>query len=134
MEVRLGIDALNWQGRSLFRDLSELRKFVTTNCVGNYSDEFRFLDFVLHLGEIKKSDKNVRINRRAFSIACHLFFDGGPELTQSELRNGVADALILGANELVATLQRSAIQFQFDTFSHDIDTIVTGLRAEPWDH
>lgn len=56
--------------------------------------------------------KNVRINRRASSIARHLYFIGTSELTSQDLYNGVADALTVGANEIVETLQRSTIAFE----------------------
>ena len=128
MSVRIGVDALNWYGRSLMRDIIPIRKIVKGQCVSEYAAEFQYIDFVLHLGEKRTRKKNVSIQKRAASIGCHVYLDVPSDVSISTLRCAIADELSTGACEIVSVMSRSTYDFAVDVFVDEIERAALSLR------
>lgn len=128
MSVRIGVNALNWYGRSLRRDIIPIRKIVKEECVSDYAAEFQYIDFVLHLGEKRARKKIVSIQKRAASIGCGLYLDVPTDVSIPTLRYAIADELSKGALEIVSVMSRSAYDFAADVFLVEIEHAALSLK------
>jgi hypothetical protein len=125
MEVALGIDELNWFGRTIEKEVMPIRSLLLQHCVTDYSPGFRFVDFVLHVGEQNKWGSTVKLQKRAASIGCHLFLDIPIDPPSKFVTQSIVSELKRGAADIVSFMEQKGIEFNSGAFLRELESVTT---------
>ena len=120
MEVALGIDELNWFGLTIQPFVMPVRKLFDSHCTEEYCREFKFVDFVLRVGESEGGVGRVSLNKRASSIGIDVLLD----IVPTQFSDAIQETLVLRLREATEAIGRkmdsSSISFKVDEFLRDV--------------